>query len=136
MPDGLLNVDLEAEAEVPSAYIITRPSGYWTPAHEHAPGRLAALLPVENTWDEIIDIVAWHPEHPTVWWLRTGLGEVLGQYFVDYARWLRSIGIEPRTEWVSTPAEFLARLERCDFFAGDPLIACRLQRRRSVRDAS
>lgn len=57
-------------------HIRPRRTGYYVP---DPAGVLAVIVPVFGTDDELIDLCAYRPEAPGIWWLRTGLGTVLGE---------------------------------------------------------
>ena len=67
---------------------------------EHGP--LAAIHPVENEISGVIDLVAWTPQAPSHWWLRTGRGVILGAASVDFAYWCGA-----RVYLVDTPARWV-----------------------------
>lgn len=78
--DGLALVD---EASRRLVHIRPRRTGYYVPDEA---GVLAAIVPVEDADGGIIDLVAYEPSAPQFWWLRTGLGVVLGADALDRAR--------------------------------------------------
>lgn len=59
--------------------------GTWTPAPPGTGRRLLAMaVEVDG---EIIDIVAWQPRRPDIWWLRLGVATILGADAIDASHW-------------------------------------------------
>ena len=48
-------------------------------------GREAFVVSVRDPFDAVIDLCAWLPDGPRQWWLRKGVGAVLGAVVADYA---------------------------------------------------
>lgn len=55
---------------------------YWQPEGFGIPALILPVGPV-NSLSSIVDMVAFHTNHPDKWWLRTGHGPLLGYYEVS-----------------------------------------------------
>lgn len=63
--------------------IHAEPSGLYQPAEDD--GDPAVLLGVADRYGGLVDLVAWHHDRPSRWWVRRGVCEILGEAEIDRA---------------------------------------------------
>lgn len=70
----------------PAGSRLWSPEGYRKPGE---PERRVELdyLPVRTADGKLIDVVAWRPDNPAQWWLRTGNGLILGASELERVSW-------------------------------------------------
>ena len=91
--------DLVAEVAELVAWIKPLPDGRYRPAGETEPGAIDAdLVEIEDRHGGIFDIAAWGHDDPGRWWLRAGLGSILGADAIE-----RSGEYETPVYLVTTP---------------------------------
>ncbi len=85
------------------AWIMPTPRGLFDVLPEFEPGALDAdVFEIEDEAGEVVDQVAWTPDRPARWWLRTGDGLVLGAPEIA-----RSAECDAPIRLLGTPLEYL-----------------------------
>lgn len=64
------------------SHVVVDKSGFYQP---HEAGAPAAILGAADRAGDLVDLVAWHPDQPGRWWVRTGAAAVLGEAEIDRA---------------------------------------------------